>query len=74
MKEYVVGLGFTQAGNVWLVRKNKQGVPSGWNGIGGKIESGDASPAAAMAREWREETCVKWPDDARDVATLEGGA
>lgn len=72
MKRYVVGFGFTQFGGVWLVLKDRPGVPKGWNGIGGKIEETDATPADAMAREWLEETMTKWPASAREVCSLQG--
>ena len=59
-KEYVAGFLFSPAGTeVVLVHKKKgPGVVVGkWNGVGGKVELGEA-PLPAMIREFKEETGV----------------
>jgi 8-oxo-dGTP diphosphatase len=53
--EYVVGFNFV-CNEVILIRKNKPEWQAGkLNGIGGKVEPGEA-PKEAMEREYREET------------------
>jgi len=59
-------------GYVALIKKSKPDWQAGrWNGIGGKVEPTDASDAAAMAREFEEETGV-WIEPAqwRRVGTM----
>ena len=58
---------------VALVKKNRPEWQAGkFNGIGGKIELGEA-PAYAMAREFEEETgCVTKPEDWFKFCTLMG--
>lgn len=64
MQEYVLGFAFTPKdikGNqkVALIEKLKPEWQKGkFNGIGGKIESSDASKFEAMEREFEEETGV----------------
>jgi 8-oxo-dGTP diphosphatase len=56
-KRYVLGFAFDHEDNVVLIQKSKPEWQKGkLNGVGGAVESYDASPAAAMAREFREET------------------
>lgn len=57
MREYVVGFRIDPESNkVLLIEKQKPEWQKGlWNGIGGKIEPGEA-PAKAMIREFQEET------------------
>jgi len=55
MINYVVGFAFYND-EVLLIRKNRPKNQAGLlNGIGGKIEEFDDTPADAMAREFREE-------------------
>lgn len=58
MTNYVLGFLFSpDKKRVALIRKNKPDWQRGkLNGIGGKIEPSDASPLAAMVREFEEET------------------
>jgi 8-oxo-dGTP diphosphatase len=58
MKEAVVGFLFSEnLEEVLLIKKARPDWQRGkLNGVGGKIEKTDASPAAAMAREFEEET------------------
>jgi len=45
--------------DVCLIRKNRPAWQAGkYNGVGGKIEPADEYPAAAMSREFQEETGV----------------
>lgn len=73
MIEYVAGFLFTGPDPNWvaLVRKARPAWQAGrLNGIGGKIEPGEA-PVTAMVREFREETgalVTGW----RQFATLDG--
>ncbi len=57
LARYVVGFCFNTARtHVVLIRKERPQWKAGkWNGIGGHVEAGE-TPAAAMRREWREET------------------
>lgn len=57
-QEYVLGFFFTAGKKcVVLINKNKPEFQAGkLNGVGGKIEPTDESPAAAMTREFEEET------------------
>lgn len=59
MIQYVLGIVTSPERDVLLIRKTKPDWQAGrLNGIGGKIEIGEA-PGFAMAREFREETgCV----------------
>jgi 8-oxo-dGTP diphosphatase len=63
MKEYVVGFAFSSDKTRVLLIKKKRApanVPhmvDKWNGVGGKIESGEL-PIEAMCREFKEETGV----------------
>lgn len=58
MKNYVVGFMFDPQGkNVVLIKKEKPEWQGFFNGVGGKIEEGEASEAA-MSREFYEETGV----------------
>lgn len=61
MQKYVVGFLFdTDKANVALIKKTRPAWQAGkLNGIGGKIEDTDASPAEAMSREFFEETGVR---------------
>lgn len=56
--EYVLGFYFlNNRENVVLIRKNKPAWQAGkLNGVGGRIESTDESPAVAMTRKFHEET------------------
>ena len=64
MTDYVLGFAFSRDFRyVALVKKDRS--PPGaehmigkWNGIGGKIEDSDKTPARAMAREFEEEAGV----------------
>ena len=58
--DYVAGFLFSQdRGHVALIEKHYPEWQRGQlNGIGGKIEPSDASPTAAMTREFEEETGV----------------
>jgi 8-oxo-dGTP diphosphatase len=60
MKRYVVGFMFSGDGlDVCLILKNRPEWQAGkFNGVGGKIEPTDQSSAAAMCREFFEETGV----------------
>ncbi len=61
MKTYVVGLLFDEPMQHVLLIYKRHGpscVVGRWNGIGGKIETGE-SPHQAMVREFEEETGVK---------------
>ena len=71
MTSYVVGFLFDHNfDNVVLLRKTKPSWQKGrWNGVGGKIEEGEA-PVEAMQREFLEETgkevsLHKWTEYAR---------
>ena len=56
-KRYVVGFALDDEGRVALIRKRRPEWQAGHlNGIGGHIEDSDASPLAAMQREFQEET------------------
>lgn len=58
--EYVVGFALSDAGRVALIEKNRPAWQAGkLNGVGGHIEDFDASPVAAMRREFEEETGVR---------------
>ena len=61
MKKYVLGFAFSSDGKrVVLIEKTKPEFLKGlWNGVGGKIEEYDETPAHAMEREFWEETGVK---------------
>lgn len=72
--KYVLGFAFDQDQNVLLIQKTKPVWQNGLlNGAGGKIEDTDASPIAAMVREFVEETgllttTAQW----RSIAVMEG--
>jgi 8-oxo-dGTP pyrophosphatase MutT (NUDIX family) len=56
---YVVGFAFDQYDAVTLINKQKPAWQKDkWNGVGGKIEEGEDA-AAAMAREFFEETGMR---------------
>lgn len=72
---YVCGFMFDPLGGlVVLVEKNRPAWQAGLlNGVGGKIESQDATIHAAMAREFHEEAGVSTqPADWEEFATLVG--
>lgn len=59
--KYVLGFAFDDVGRVALIRKLKPTWQAGkWNGIGGKVEVGEAS-YDAMVREFYEEAAVYVP-------------
>jgi len=68
MIKYVCGFAFTEDGKqVLLISKNRPEWQRGrLNGVGGKIESFDKSPAYAMVREFEEETGLKTKPDQWD--------
>ena len=70
-QHYVCGFLFSRdRGSVLLIRKRRPVWQAGkLNGVGGKIESFDASPLAAMTREFREEAGVEIADW-QEVLTL----
>lgn len=63
MTRYVLGFAFDGAGeNVVLIKKTKPAWQAGkYNGLGGKVEPFEAD-AAAMAREFKEESGVDTTD------------
>ena len=66
---YVLGFAFTTDGRVALIQKKRPAWQAGrLNGIGGKVEGTEHS-AAAMVREFREETGVDTPEKA-DIAIV----
>jgi 8-oxo-dGTP diphosphatase len=71
---YVLGFAFDQNLNVLLIEKTRPSWQQGLlNGAGGKIESHDASPVAAMVREFKEETGLhSMPEQWRRVVQMEG--
>jgi 8-oxo-dGTP diphosphatase len=63
MIDYCLGFAFDRSGNVALIQKQRPDWMKGkWNGIGGKIESFDTDAAAAMVREFYEETGMQTLD------------
>lgn len=59
--QYVLGFAFTLEGKVALILKDRPPALAGrWNGIGGKIETGEKQDEA-MSREFLEETGVLIP-------------
>lgn len=57
--DYVLGFAFNERRQVVLIKKTKPAWQRGrWNGVGGKVEDDDLSPAQAMSREFYEETGV----------------
>jgi 8-oxo-dGTP diphosphatase len=62
MQPYVLGFAFDHSGTrVLLIQKKRPAFQAGrWNGVGGKIEPGEA-PVEAMVREFAEETGLIWP-------------
>lgn len=71
---YVVGFAFTEdRRSVLLIRKNRPAWQAGkLNGVGGKVEPGEA-PVAAMSREFVEETGLVVPPEAwREVVAYQG--
>jgi 8-oxo-dGTP diphosphatase len=62
-RQYVIGFLFDDKGwHVSLILKARPAWQAGYlNGIGGKIEPTDASPRAAMRREFHEEAGVMVP-------------
>lgn len=77
MNRYVVGFaGSISLSTVALIQKTRPKWQEGkWNGIGGKIEPGEA-PLAAMRREWNEETLLKLDPFVSWIhfATIRGGS
>lgn len=73
MIRYVLGFAFDQHGRLALIKKAKPDWQAGkWNGVGGKLEAADHSPAHAMSREFSEETGVSIPHDQwRRVARMQ---
>jgi 8-oxo-dGTP diphosphatase len=71
---YVLGFAFDANLNVLLIEKTKPTWQRGLlNGAGGKIEDHDASPVAAMVREFVEETgLLTTPQQWRPIARMEG--
>ena len=65
MQHYVCGFLISpDRGRVLLIRKNRPAWQAGkLNGVGGKVEPGEA-PRAAMAREFREEAGLDLPESA----------
>jgi len=60
-EQYVLGFLFDEDfENVVLIKKEKPNHPMGWNGLGGKIETGE-SPEEAMMREFHEEAGADVP-------------
>ena len=56
MQSYVLGFAFDTNCRVALIRKDRPAWMAGrWNGIGGKLETGEI-PHEAMSREFEEET------------------
>lgn len=72
-KRYVVGFMFSPScRSVLLIKKNRPDWQKGkLNGVGGKIEASDVSPAAAMQREFYEETGIAY-GQWEQFATLSG--
>ena len=72
LTQYVVGLPFCSRGQLlMLIRKNRPAWQVGMlNGIGGKVERGEA-PLAAMMREAEEEAGIVW-GGWQDVCHLRG--
>jgi 8-oxo-dGTP pyrophosphatase MutT (NUDIX family) len=75
MREYVLGFAFHEAGRATSVALVTKSHPPGQrgrlNGVGGHVHAGEA-PAAAMAREFREEAGRDTdPGDWRFAATLQ---
>jgi 8-oxo-dGTP pyrophosphatase MutT (NUDIX family) len=62
---YVTGFAFTPDGDsVLLIKKTKPQWQAGkLNGVGGKVEEFDADLAAAMVREFQEETSIVTTSD-----------
>lgn len=60
-KKYVIGFAFDESRErVVLIEKDRPEWQAGkHNGVGGKIETYDESPVAAMVREFKEETGVE---------------
>jgi 8-oxo-dGTP diphosphatase len=72
MTRYCLGFAFSGSGEeVVLIQKRKPTWQAGkWNGVGGKVETGETSPQA-MVREFKEETTVKTTaTDWRQFASL----
>src|SRR6478609_2045994 len=63
MKGYVLGFMFSEdRKHVVLIRKTKPAWQAGkLNGVGGKIEENEP-PLAAMIREFKEETGLRWEE------------
>lgn len=70
MMKYVVGLAFNEIGTELLLieKKRPQWQEGLLNGVGGKVETTDASFKDAMIREFEEEACITITDW-REVAT-----
>lgn len=74
VKTYVLGFAFNkEKTKVLLIQKNRPAWQAGlFNGIGGKIESFDISPTAAMVREFVEEVGLTTiPEQWNQYAMLE---
>lgn len=75
MIDYTLGFAFNKEMNrVILIKKNRPSWQAGLlNGVGGKVEEWDASPTAAQAREFREETGIETtPGEWKLFASLNG--
>jgi 8-oxo-dGTP diphosphatase len=73
LQTYVCGFLFSDSReHVLLIRKRRPTWQAGkLNGVGGKIESFDASPGHAMAREFREEAGLDLaPQNWQEILTL----
>lgn len=71
MKGYVAGFLFSNSGNeVLLIRKNRPDWQAGlWNGIGGRVYSGELWPLAmdrlakkeaGISVDWKQVACIVW--------------
>lgn len=74
MINYVVGFAFSRnKKDIVLIEKQKPEWQKGkFNGVGGKVDTEDVSPMAAMIREFKEETGVTIAE-AETRAAVHGG-